>query len=62
MAKGSNAVSVDGNWQARDDVRTLAEAHKIESDPKRFKAAKSEAKRQIKAMSGMLDEEKAEGE
>ena len=40
----ASKVGVDRKWQARDDVRTLAEARRIEADSKRLKAAKAEAR------------------
>lgn len=49
-------------YQIEADVRTLAEARKIEADPKRFRAAKAAARAKIAEMQGMLDDEKAEGE
>jgi len=41
-------------WQAESDARTLAEAERIKSDPKRMTAAKSKIDVQIKK----LEEEK----
>lgn len=53
MKKMNPSVAMDtGNddWQARQDVQTLMDAHKIKSDKKRHKAAKTHAKRQLAAM------------
>lgn len=35
----SKPYTSDTNWQAESDMRTLLEARKIKSDPKRLKAA-----------------------
>lgn len=40
------AAPVD-DWQAKDDARTLMQAHQIKSDPKRHAAAKAHAKQQL---------------
>lgn len=37
----------DKKWQAECDMRTLMEAKKIESDPKRLKAAQAMAKEKM---------------
>jgi hypothetical protein len=36
-------------WRARDDLRTLTTADEIAGDPKRLKAAQTEARKQAKA-------------
>lgn len=54
MAKLKNsAVAPDDDWQARSDVQTLMEAHKIKADKKRHAAAKRHARQQLKAMQGV---------
>lgn len=47
MSKVSDA-SLQDDWRAKDDMRTLASAEEIKKDPKRYKAAIKEAKLQIK--------------
>lgn len=37
-------------YRARDDLRTMQQASQIAADPKRMKAAKTEADNQIKAL------------
>lgn len=49
MAKKSTAMA-DTDWQAQSDMRTLVEAQQIRDDPKRFKAAQAEAKKQAEAL------------
>lgn len=34
----------ESNWQAREDMHTLARAHEVKSDPKRHAAAKEHAR------------------
>ena len=48
------AVAKD-NWQAQADMRTLAEANKVRSDPKRMAACRQCAKEQLASV------EKGEG-
>jgi hypothetical protein len=55
--KGKNAGEVasspfpsDDAWRARDDLRTIQQAHEVIRDSSRFKAAKSEAKRQKESL------------
>ena len=38
------------DYQAQDDVRTLTRAHEIRNNPKRHKAAKAHAKKQLAAL------------
>lgn len=47
MPAGGNAGDP---YQIEDDVRTLVRAHAIRSDPKRHKAAKAHAKKQLAAV------------
>ena len=49
MAKNSTAIGPD-NWQAQSDMRTLVDAQTIRDNPKRFKAAQAEAKKQAAAL------------
>lgn len=46
MAK-ANAIAMEKDWQAEDDMRTLARAEEIRKDPKRLKAALAKAKEKI---------------
>ena len=47
----TNSTSIGGaNWQVQSDIRTLVEARQIRDDPKRFKAAQAEAKKQAEAL------------
>ena len=49
-------VSMDKDWQAQSDLRTLAEARKIKADQARLKAAKEMAQSQmIEAASAAAD-------
>jgi hypothetical protein len=43
----SNSVSVDDEWQAKDDMRTLIEAARINKDKGRLARAKAAAKKQL---------------
>lgn len=48
MAKNQVAVSKpDAEWEAEDDVRTLARAEEIRRDPKRLARAKAMAKKKL---------------
>jgi hypothetical protein len=41
------------SWQAEDDLHTLAEAKKIQADPKRMKACQMLAKEKMTQMANM---------
>jgi hypothetical protein len=41
MAKKTNGIEIDDDWEAEDDARILAEAEKIKNDPKRLNKAKN---------------------
>lgn len=61
------AMPVDSYYSVESDVHTLAEARKIEADPKRFRAARALARKKMTeleevAEGGKADNEKAEGE
>ncbi|HNB69264.1 hypothetical protein [Accumulibacter sp.] len=43
------ACGMPDDWQAQSDLRTLAEARAIKSDPKRLKAAQEYAQKQMVA-------------
>jgi hypothetical protein len=70
MAKNTSVVgglSIDNDWQAEEDLRTLARASQIKADSKRYKAAMKLAKEQIEALEGLdpvadAKEDKKEGE
>lgn len=54
MARKGHAIEMDvgpdANWQAKSDLQTLLEAHKVKKDKKRHAAAQAEAKRQLASM------------
>ncbi len=54
MAKRKNSSSAgcgfDSAWQARSDMQALQLAHEIMADPKRVKAAKAEAVKQVRTL------------
>jgi hypothetical protein len=41
------ATSMEDDWQAESDLRTLIECEKIEADPKRYAKAKELAKKRM---------------
>lgn len=43
----------DSKWRARDDLSTLSRAAEIQADKARLSAARSEAKKQMKALSSV---------
>lgn len=49
-ASKAERISEDQKWQAQDDLRTLARAEEIRTDPSRLGAAKREATEQKKAL------------
>lgn len=55
-------MGMGDDYQAEQDARCLVEAKKIEDDRKRFAAAKKWAKRKAAELTGMIEDEKAEGE
>ena len=48
------------DWQARMDCDTLMQAEQIESDAKRYKAAKAEAKRRLSALNDVFAEDETQ--
>lgn len=46
------------DWQADDDLRTLARAEEIRKDSKRFKAALAKAKEKIAALQSLQPADK----
>lgn len=55
---GAYPVSqIDRDYQAEDDVRTLARAEEIKADKKRFAAAQTCAKRKIEEMENIFGED-----
>ncbi len=52
MAKDKNEVATPeaDEWQAKDDLQTLARAAQIRSDPKRMRAAMEQAKKKVAEM------------
>lgn len=61
MAKKSKAPTAaydtPADWRADSDMRTLCAAEEIKNDPKRLKAAKACAMRQLKEIEGVFGEE-----
>lgn len=53
----AQTVSGMDNWQAQSDMRTLVDAQTIRNDPKRFKAAQKEAKKQADALEEAFEPE-----
>lgn len=53
MSKKSKGpcVDMDSKWRAESDLRTLREAEEIKSDKSRVSAAKTEATKQMSALS-----------
>lgn len=60
MAKksGGIALSVEKDWQAESDLRTMLECEIIEKDPKRIKAVQALAKQKMLDMAGIASEGK----
>lgn len=42
--------SIDKQFQAEDDMRTLRRAEEVKASPTRMKAARSEAKKEVKTL------------
>jgi hypothetical protein len=51
-------VKSDDDYQAEDDLRTLARAEEIRKDSKRFKAALAKAKEKIGALQALQPADK----
>jgi hypothetical protein len=49
------AKTAPDNYQAQSDMRTMIEANKIKADPKRMKACKDCAAKEMAAMKGMAE-------
>lgn len=45
-----SGLSIDKEWRAEDDMRTLVEAEAIRKDPKRLAAARRKAKEKVEAI------------
>lgn len=60
MAKKSGGIelSVEKDWQAESDLRTMLECEIIEKDPKRIKAVRALAKQKMLDMAGIASEGK----
>ena len=56
MPKKTNSAtaSADHDWQAEDDMRTLARAEEIKRDPKRLAAAKAAAKKKLEEVAAIV--------
>lgn len=48
--KTEAAPAYEDKWRAEDDMRTLTRAAEIKADPKRYKAALTLAREQMKAL------------
>lgn len=59
-AKATVLPTVDDNWRAREDLRTLMEAEAVKADKKRHAAAVAEGKRNLESLKGALSNEKGE--
>lgn len=49
--KTTSAIGIDEEYQAQDDLRTLRNAERIRSDPKRLKRATTYAQQEVAALS-----------
>lgn len=58
MGKNISMDASEDDWQAKSDMRTLAEAEEIRKDPKRYKAAMAKAKEKLAEIESLLDSEK----
>lgn len=59
MAKNSSPIaSSSDEWQAEDDMRTLARAEEIRKSPKRLKAALAKAKEKMAELQSLQDGQK----
>ena len=55
MPKNTAMDVSEAEWQAKSDMRTLAEAEEIRKDPKRYKAAMEKAKEKLAEIQSLLD-------
>lgn len=55
MPKNISMDDSEAEWQAKSDMRTLAEAEEIRKDPKRYKAAMEKAKEKLAEIQSLLD-------
>ena len=58
MVSKANKSSEMDDWQVESDLRTLMEAEKIESDPKRIAKARALAKKRLLDMAAVVKGEK----
>ena len=59
MGKNTSMDAIgEDDWQAKSDMRTLAEAEEIRKDPKRFKAAMAKAKEKLAEIEALLESDK----
>jgi len=47
MGSSANAIGMDMDWQAEDDLRSIMRANEIKEDPKRLAAVKALAKEKL---------------
>lgn len=50
------SISMDKEWQAEDDMRTLVRAEEVRKDPKRLKAAQAMAKKRADELKALTPE------
>lgn len=50
------SISMDKEWQAEEDMRTLVRAEEVRKDPKRLKAAQAMAKKRADELKGLVPE------
>ncbi|MBD9582979.1 hypothetical protein IB269_16425 [Delftia sp. DLF01] len=58
MGKSISMDASEDDWQAKSDMRTLAEAEEIRKDSKRFKAAMEKAREKLAEIESLLDSDK----
>lgn len=58
MGKNISMDASEDDWQAKSDMRTLAEAEEIRKDPKRYKAAMAMAREKLSEIEALLEAEK----
>lgn len=50
------SISMDKEWQAEEDMRTLVRAEEVRKDPKRLKAAQAMAKKRADELKALTPE------
>jgi hypothetical protein len=54
MAKAMNMPSIDKDWQAESDLRTIRQAEEIKANTARMSAVKKMAAKEQKALQGIV--------